>query len=258
MMRNKKKSATVSKRPKSKRVAAKKKYNFILAKREIYKKKLELEPLERTELSAIFGDGGDQIVGEHIYLLRKAKMPKSEICKILSVDARTLDRIYGTITYSDFLRHQLEEALNRDNDLTEAAPNDEVEAQELRIRKIQDKLNQILNGLTADKIFDSSLKDISAAYKELLTAFRLERGQTTNNLGVAGKIQIFSDEESRENRKKMQETEQAMQATARMLEEVNGKLKELEHKPARPKIFDRQKKPEKTKIEVVNNEKDRF
>jgi len=94
----------------------------------------------------------------------------------------------------------------------------------MRIKKLSDRLNQILNGLTADKIFNADLKEIAAAYKDLLNAFRLETGQSTGNLMIGGKFEIFDPERMKQNSKDMAELTKSIGEVKKLIGEIDGRI----------------------------------
>lgn len=204
---------------------ARKEYNTMLAKEFLGGNPEHLENNilsedERNELGRCFPNDNDHTLGIYIYSLRKCRKTKTDICRFLSVDKGVVARIYGTIMLSKFLAIQLNEVL-ADGHLTENAPTDPIEAQTERVRKIANKMHQILNGITADKVFDADLPSLTSSYQDLMKMFRLETGQSTENI-LHGKV--MNAEYRQESAKKLAGLSKQLDEVQRLFGAVREKL----------------------------------
>ena len=155
-----------------------------------------LDPDEKAELTRIYSRDEDRTVGEEIYKLRTMGKSKFEICKILSVDPRTIDRLYGTLTYSEYFKLRIDDALsgmNADGSMGEAVDGeivvdaklmDDEQFKEYQKGRLKQKMDKLLTGITPDKIYDAGIKDIGDTYQKLHAAYRLEQGKSTQNIQV--------------------------------------------------------------------------
>lgn len=208
-------------------------YNLALA-RELtagYK----VTPDEKKELSRIYSKDDDRAVGEEIYKLRVMGKSKFEICKILSVDQRTVDRIYGTLTYSEYFKLKIDDALalmRPDGGVVDEAEVEVVENvkgmddetfKEHQKAKLRDKLNKLLTGITPDKIYDAGVKEIGDTYQKLHAAYRLEQGKSTQNLQVGGVIA-----HTKMNKETYREIGGDVKKLGKQLLEIDGAIKRLE------------------------------
>jgi len=158
--------------------------SVILAKE--FTKHAVLENDEENELAKLFPDLHDRKIAREIYKMRMVMLwSKSKIAKVMSVDPRTIERFFGTLSLSEYFKmrfqQRLEQPQTQEIETQELAERSSAEFQLANLKRVKSKMTAVLNGITEDKIYDSTLEEAASAYKKLFDTYRLESGQSTEN-----------------------------------------------------------------------------
>lgn len=196
------------------------KYRISLVKE--YTNPITLSEDEKQELDRIFRDYEERIIGEEIYKLRLLKWSKSKIMQVIGLPDYKFEKLLGVIELSQFLQLRIQEVaanpdiLNVDYKNIDFFKMDKLSFKDINTNLLKQKLGEILSQINDVKIMDASLDEITAAYKRLFDAYRLETGQTTQNsatfsFNINNSKENFDDKELKKIEKEIKELKKVLE-----------------------------------------------